>query len=275
METRANYIATGAFTLAVILGVFGFVYWVQTLGSGSGNQITYRIIFSGSVSGLRPGAAVTFDGIRVGEVNSLRLDPHNPGKVEAMVGIERGIPLRADTKVLLSSQGLTGVTQVSLTGGAADAPEIVAEPGQPPTIVVNSSATADLTQAAREVLARIDGMVADNESVLRASLKNIESVTGALARNSDRLDQVMAGIEHLTGSGDNPGELGATAASIRRLADDLDKRTNEISVGLTTFTNSGLKEFQAFAVDGRRTLAELNKAIKNFDEHPSRIIFGR
>ncbi len=46
-------------------------------------------------------------------------------------------------------------------------------------------------------------------------------------------------------------------------------------MGLNQFSNSGLKEFQAFAVDGRRTLAELNKAIKNINEHPSSLLFGR
>jgi phospholipid/cholesterol/gamma-HCH transport system substrate-binding protein len=29
METKANYVITGAFTLAVIVGVFGFVFWFQ------------------------------------------------------------------------------------------------------------------------------------------------------------------------------------------------------------------------------------------------------
>jgi len=47
------------------------------------------------------------------------------------------------------------------------------------------------------------------------------------------------------------------------------------SVGLTRFSNSGLKEFEAFAVDGRKTLVELNKAIKNIDQHPTRLIFGQ
>ena len=37
METKASYIVTGAFTLAVIAGVFGFVYWVQN-GTGSGER---------------------------------------------------------------------------------------------------------------------------------------------------------------------------------------------------------------------------------------------
>ena len=61
----------------------------------------------------------------------------------------------------------------------------------------------------------------------------------------------------------------------RKLAENLDKRTDQISVGFSRFSNSGLKEFEAFAVDGRRTLAELNKAIKNIDQHPTRLLFGR
>ena len=85
----------------------------------------------------------------------------------------------------------------------------------------------------------------------------------------------MAGLENLTGSGDNPGEIAQAAEAIRKLAENLDKRTDEISVGFSRFSNSGLKEFEAFAVDGRKTLAELNKAIKNIDQHPTRLLFGR
>ena len=33
METRANYVLIGLFTLAVILGGFGFVYWFNTIGA--------------------------------------------------------------------------------------------------------------------------------------------------------------------------------------------------------------------------------------------------
>jgi phospholipid/cholesterol/gamma-HCH transport system substrate-binding protein len=99
-------------------------------------------------------------------------------------------------------------------------------------------------------------------------------VTSTLADNSARLDKVMEGLQNLAGGTDGNGQIGRAADSIRRLADDLDKNTNDISVGLSQFSNSGLKEFQAFATDGRRTLAELNKTIKNIDQHPSRLIFG-
>ncbi len=273
METKASYIVTGAFTLAVIFGAFGFIYWFHNSGVG-GERSMYRVVFAGSVSGLRTGSAVQFDGVRVGEVTKLALDPHDPRKVEALIALDRAVPMRADTKVTLDFQGLTGLADVSLTGGSADATPVVADAGGPPTIYAGANAGADVTQAARAVLSRIDGMVAENEEAMRSSLRNIETVTATLAQNSQRLDKVMAGLENLTGSADNHGEIAEAAEAIRKLADNLDKRTDEISTGLTHFSNSGLKEYEAFAVDGRRTLAELHKVIKNINDHPSQLIFG-
>ncbi len=273
METKANYITIGAFTLAVIAGVFGFVYWFQN--SGGGARIAYRIEFGGSVSGLRPGATVLFDGLQVGEVTRLALDPHDPRKVTAMIALPSSVPVRADTKAALQFQGLTGLAEVALTGGSPDAPLLVADAGGIPTLTVGRDAAADVTQEARNVLSRIDGLVADNEEALRASLRNIETVTSALAQNSQRLDHVMAGLETLAGGPDGKGQLGLAVGSIQHLADNLDKRTDEISAGLVRFSNTGLKEYESLAVDGRRTLAELQKAIKNFDQHPSRLIFGQ
>jgi phospholipid/cholesterol/gamma-HCH transport system substrate-binding protein len=274
METRANYLVTGAFALGVVVGVFGFIYWFQNSGGGS-ERSSYRVVFASSVSGLRTGASVLFNGIRVGEVSGLALDARDPRKVVATISVERAVPVRGDTRVALTFRGLTGITEIALTGGAADAPLVAADGGGPPTLYADQSAGADVTQAARDVLSRIDGLVAENESALRSSLHNVEIVTSTLAQNSQRLDNVMAGLENLTGSGDSRGEIAEAAEAIRKLAENLDKHTDEISAGLTRFSDSGLKEFEAFAVDGRRTLAELNKAIRNIDQHPTRLIFGR
>lgn len=274
METKANYVVTGLFTLAVVVAAFGFVFWFQRTGEG-GEQTAYRVVFAGSVAGLHTGADVTFNGIHVGDVAGLALDPHDPRKVTALLKLDRAVPIRADTKVGLAFQGLTGLAEVSLTGGSADAGPLVAQAGEPPTLYADATATADVTQQARDVLAHIDNMVSENEAALHASLANIQTVTSTLARNSQRLDQVMAGLQNLTGGPDGDGQIGKAAESIRRLADDLDKESTQISAGLTQFSNSGLKQFEAFAVDGRRTLAELQKTIQNINQHPNSLIFGR
>src|SRR6186997_1332369 len=133
METRAPFVVVGAFVLAAVAAVFGFVYWLQNTG-GLGPRATYHVQFEGSVPGLLVGAAVLFNGIRVGEVTELKLATDNPRRVNATIGVSAGTPVRADTKVGLDFQGLTGVPAVALEGGketvdTGKVPTLIAEPG--------------------------------------------------------------------------------------------------------------------------------------------------
>jgi phospholipid/cholesterol/gamma-HCH transport system substrate-binding protein len=271
METRANYVLIGLFTLAVIVGAFGFIYWFNTIG-GTGERATYRIVFDGSVSGLRTGASVLFNGIRVGEVTELRLDPAQPRAVVAMVALEKSVAVRGDTAVSLEYQGVTGTASIALRGGSDSSP---LAPGNPPTLKVDAAGAQDVTQAAREAMRRIDQLVADNETVLKGALKNIEAFSQTLATNSQRIDNILAGTEGLLGGGpDKPGDIAQAARAIKTAAENLDARTAEISSGLARFSNSGLREWERLASDGRRTLAEVDKMVKNIDRNPSRLIFG-
>src|SRR5258706_401378 len=80
METRANFVLIGSFTLAVIAAAFGFVLWFQSLHTTKARS-PLRIVFEGPASGLRNGGSVNFNGIRIGEVISVKLD--NPRRVVA------------------------------------------------------------------------------------------------------------------------------------------------------------------------------------------------
>src|SRR5262245_30563447 len=129
METRARYALIGAFMLAVIAASFAFVYWLENKG-GFGQRAYYQLRFDSSVSGLQEGSAVLFNGIRVGEVTGLGLDPEHPDQVIVTVGVVNGTPVRSDTKVGIESQGLTGGAAVTLTGGDASSPPASAENGR-------------------------------------------------------------------------------------------------------------------------------------------------
>src|ERR1700755_1554124 len=150
METRAPFVIVGAFVLAAIVAVFGFVYWLQNTG-GLGPRATYRVQFEGLVPGLLVGAGVLFNGIRVGEVTQLGLAPDNPRFVNATISVAATTPVRTDTKVGLDFQGLTGVPVVTLEGGM-----IVAKSGEPLTLVAEAGAGQSMTQAARDALRRVD-----------------------------------------------------------------------------------------------------------------------
>lgn len=269
METRANYILVGLFALAVIAGGFGFVYWFNSPSSGPERK-RYEVVFDGTVSGLKPGGWVLFNGLRVGEVASLRIDPDAPRQVIAVIYIDKDVVLRQDTGVGLEFQGLTGFATIALRGGSPTAPAL-----DQPILRADLASTQDLSSAARSVLRRLDTVVSENETSVRTSLKNLEVFTGTLANNADRIERIIANAEGVVGGADAKlNDIAEAARSVRSLADNLDKNVSEVSTGLARFSNSGLREWEKLAVDGRRAILTLEQAVKNIDQNPSRLLFG-
>jgi phospholipid/cholesterol/gamma-HCH transport system substrate-binding protein len=193
METRAPFLVVGAFVLAAIVAVFGFVYWLHTTG-GLGPRVTYHVQFEGSVPGLLVGAAVLFNGIRVGEVTDLGLAPDNPRRVNAAISVASTTPVRSDTKVGLEFQGLTGVPVIALEGGT-----LVANSGEVPTLIAEPGAGQSMTQAAHDALRRVDSVLADNAEPLKNTIANLQVFSEGLARNTGKLDNIVAGLEKMTG----------------------------------------------------------------------------
>lgn len=266
METRANYVLIGAFTLAVIAAAFGFVLWFQSLHTTKA-RTPLRVIFEGPASGLRNGGSVNFNGIRVGEVVSVKLD--NPRRVVALAMIENNAPIRKDTKVGLEFQGLTGVAAISLKGGEEAAPSVPLDEDGIPVLTADPNSLQDVTEAIRGTLQNINRVVADNQEAVKNSLHNLETFTLSLARNSEKIDGLMLKVDGVMGKADSlmlgldtlaggkdGGELFLTVKSIRELAEDFDKRSG------------------ALMTDGRKTLADISRAVNNLDRNPTRLIFG-
>ncbi|MGP0090227.1 MAG: ABC-type transport auxiliary lipoprotein family protein [Xanthobacteraceae bacterium] len=198
METKARYVLIGLFTLIVAGGVFGFIYWLHNTG-GLRERTVYRIRFENTVSGLLTGAAVLFNGIRVGDVTGLKLEPDNPKEVMVTLAIDPGTPVRSDSQVSLEFRGLTGTATVAISGGSAKAPLLKGTPGEPPTLTADPTASQDMTQAVRDVLQHVDTILSQNSDALHSTLTNLDTFSQALARNSVGLDQIVNGLVKMTG----------------------------------------------------------------------------
>jgi phospholipid/cholesterol/gamma-HCH transport system substrate-binding protein len=266
METRANYFLIGTFTLAVIAAAFGFVLWFQSLHTTK-QRSPLRVVFEGAASGLRNGGSVNFNGVRVGEVISVKLD--NPRRVVALAMVENNAPIRKDTLVGLEFQGLTGVAAISLKGGEEAAPPVPLDEDGVPVLTADPNSLQDISESIKATLKNVNRLVAENEDTVRSSLQNVQTFTGSLARSSERIDSIMArvdgviaktdnvmlGLDALAGGKDG-GELFQAVKSFRELADNLDKRA------------------AALLLDGRRTLGDISRAVNNLDKNPTRILFG-
>ena len=198
METRAPFVVVGAFVLAAIAAIFGFVYWLHNTG-GLGPRAIYHLQFDGSVPGLLVGAAVLFNGIRVGEVTNLDLAADNPRRVNATISVATTTPVRSDTKVGLEFQGLTGVPVIALEGG-----KLLAGSGEVPVLVAEPGAGQGMTQAARDALRKVDSVLSENSEPLKNTIANLQVFSEGLARNTGKLDGIVAGLERMTGAGSPP-----------------------------------------------------------------------
>src|SRR3979411_3387827 len=172
METRANYVLIGSFTLAVIAAAFRLVMWSQSLHTTKA-RTPLRVVLDYPAAGLRNGGSVNLNGIRVGEVMSVKLD--NPRRVVALAMVENNAPIRKDTLVGLEFQGLTGVAAISLKGGEEAAPPVPLDEDGIPVLTADPNRLQDVTEAIRGTLQNINKVVADNQEAVRNSLRNLEA----------------------------------------------------------------------------------------------------
>jgi phospholipid/cholesterol/gamma-HCH transport system substrate-binding protein len=283
METRANYALIGAFTIAVVFAAFGFVYWFSG-PSTTAQYKTYQIIFSGSVSGLTRGASVEFDGLKVGEVTQLGISEEDPSRVDVLVSIDKKTPIKIDTKARLEAAGFTGVKTVALVGGTPRAPVLVAAPGQSyPRIEAERSdlqniidSVQRLSMKATDALDKIDKLLDVNSATITQTLKNAETFSKALADNSENIGSVMT-------------DMAALGRSLKPIPERLDKLLAAIdpkklssistdiaaaSSNLKTFSGGGLKQYEQLAVDARKTLETVERAVRSLEKNPQQVIFG-
>jgi phospholipid/cholesterol/gamma-HCH transport system substrate-binding protein len=283
METRANFVLIGAFTLAVIAGGFLFVLWFSGLTHVAQRQ-TYAILFDGSVAGLSRGSAVQFNGIRVGEVTDIDLVAGDPRRVEVLVEIAGPAPINQDTKARLEVQGLTGSAVIALTGGAPGSPPLVGKNGAPPVIVGESSEMQNILQAVQTLSAKadsaldhIDRLVADNSATVSDAVRNVDVFSKALADNAAGVNSALNGISELG------KKIGPLADRLQGLSDDADKLVKAVDpdqvrgiVGdVKTFADtlannkaaiaSTLSDAATLAKRLNDTAGSLNAALADFD----------
>jgi phospholipid/cholesterol/gamma-HCH transport system substrate-binding protein len=124
METDKHYFIVGLFILGIAAAAALFAIWLTT--SGERDDVLYRINFSESVSGLSLGDSVKYLGVDVGTVKAMGIDPADPRRVRVDVQLRKDTPVKTDTKAVLTMKGLTGVVFIELSGGKADAKDLLA-----------------------------------------------------------------------------------------------------------------------------------------------------
>lgn len=287
METKANYVAVGAFVLICAIGLVVTLLWL------AGAQYTqeysyYQTIFKGSVSGLGKGTVTRYNGIEVGRVTDLTFDPNDPQSVIVTLQVQPGLGIRQNSVATIASQGLTGGSYVEIKGGTQNSPLLEAKEEQRyPIIRSEVSSLQQLQQSAPEVVAKLnqaadrinDVLKDENRRALSNALLSLETLTTALANRAPEIDRAIRNAEA------SITRLEETSRRFDPSMDKLDSTIEEASTTLKKYgkvadnadafiTGEGLAQVSELIGDLRRLSGNLSRFSEQLNRQPTKLLFG-
>lgn len=303
METKVNFAIVGSFVLLLGSALIGGVLWLSSEKSYRKSYDTYLIYMEESVSGLSPDAAVEYRGVQVGRVRRIALAPGNVEKVELTLDIERGTPIKQNTLAVLSTQGLTGIAHVELTGGSRDAALLQASTGEAypvirtgPSLMMRldgavSTLIGNLTLTSENLNALLDER---NRAALKQTLANLERVSGTLAGRSAAIE---AGIADAARTMENSARLSAELSGlverVHRSAEAFDRMASEgarAAAGIAStvdgtradlqqltaqLTADTVPEARQLLEELRETTASLRRFSEQLERNPAMLVHGK
>ena len=299
METRANYVLIGAFTVLTAVFLLLFALWAAKFSSDR-DWDRYEVIFSEPVTGLTEGGSVQYNGIGVGTVDRLSLDPDDARNVIALLKLKADTPVKVDTRAKLSQQGITGVPFIQLTGGSPQA--ALLEPNDNddiPIIRTEPSALQNIADTANRLVARLDQLLSEqNIGRISATLANLEQATGSIAGQKDDIARLIVNARDATAAMKTtlatadgtlkgldqhlvqrlPGLLDRIDAAIAKLdatAGNANALIAENRPGLQRFTNDGLGQLGPTLAELRALIRDLRAVSQRLEGNPARYLLGR
>lgn len=267
METKANYVLIGAATVIGAVLIMLFAMWMANSEFRRGYNV-YDIVFNDPVRGLTEGGEVRFNGIKVGEVDTLRIDPDNPNRVIARVRVSAEVPVREDSEARLEPIGLTGVSLIQLSAGSPTAELLRPGFGGPPPRITGRASQIDLlversediALRASEAMAAVRDLLTD-ENIARVTriIENLETVSDQLAAQDSVVSQSGAAAREVT----------VLARQMQRDLSELDQVMGEINDAAAVASGETLPELAAAGEEIRRAAAAISRVANNLEENPS------
>ena len=294
-----NYTLVGAFVLALGAALIAVVLWLASGGAFQKKYDLYHAIEDESVAGLNLNAPVKHNGVDVGKVRDIRLDPANPERVILLLAIERGSPIKEDTVAVLKTQGLTGIAYVELSGGTRAAANLGVLAGNPyPVIRTKPSLSARLENVLTSVLAKLDStsnsinalLGEDNRAALKSALADIAIVARTVAARKDALDASLIQAEKTLKNTATASaqiapvidRIGRSAAAIEKMGNDFSqtsasatKAVDVVGADISRFTANTLPELQQLLAELGALTTSLRRVSEQTERDPRGLLFGR
>ncbi|HED16848.1 MAG TPA: MCE family protein [Gammaproteobacteria bacterium] len=283
MESRINYIITGAFVVVFTTGLIVFAFWLGKY-SDQGEYLYYKAHMKESVSGLSNDASVKYRGVNVGTVESIKINPRNSEEINLILKIKKDTPIKQDMKVMLKFYGLTGLAFIEIEGGSNSSPLIEHKKGVIPTIEYSPSIYSNFTQSLTKIAGKLS-IILDNLDVL-LNKKNADNISQTLSNFNDLSQDIKSYQSEIRKLVENGVVMeNKIIATSKKVADASDKMKNL----LTRVDNSlqqgdyNLKELSTHTFEQIDELMynlnvltkEIQETVSSIKRSPSDLLFKR
>ncbi|MCK9373716.1 MAG: MlaD family protein [Sulfuricurvum sp.] len=291
MERNANFILVGVFAIISIVSLAGFAFWMGKYGVDEDRFESYKTYIYESVGGLKASSPVKLKGIEVGFVEELRIDPDNPERVEINFKVEKEIPVKTDSIIVLNSQGIAGISFLEIKGGSKGAQPLHSakrgerlEIGSEPSVVVKltDQAQSILTQLT-QTLQRAQRLTSDkNIDNVATTLENVAQISTGLKANQHELSGVITGAKEVE---EHAGDTLKEVAKVTRKTDLVLDETRNLAIESSALireiqkadtvnrvsstldvSNEAIEEMKSLLVEGK-------SLVREFKESPRDLLF--
>ena len=237
MQPKREQALVGLFVLIAVAVLFATVF---TMSGAFGQSTTKFHAYFPFAGGLEPGATVRYaGGPKVGRVDSVRLDPRNPSRLDIIFSVQSDLPVKTDSGVKIMSMSPLSDNHVEILPGSAQAPRAASGALLPSQKYVDFNAvTAQLNDLNPQV----------------------QQLLGNLNDRASEVKETIARVNDLLGP-QNRANLAATLANTRGM---LEENRPQVKAALQN-VNAVSEKLQPLLEDFRKTSAEANQALSHID----------
>lgn len=274
MESKANYTVVGLSVLLLTLGLLITALWLS-VGFDQKKYKIYAVYLHEAVSGLSEESTVKFNGVPVGTVLKIKLNPSDPQQVKLLLKIEEDTPITTSTTATLMSQGITGVSYLGLSASSSDLTPLEKIPNEPYPIIPTrpslfnqlDGVIKDVSENINRVAERINQLLDDeNTLAVKKTLTNFQTITDTFAENKANIYRTLQNADTLTKNLSAASrELPQTIKELRKTIDKLGAMAN--SVGRAGLKVGSVMDSSKVAINklSQQTIPPVNILIKRLD----------
>ena len=261
-----------AISVVVFLTALVFVGGVNLFRQKKVEYTTY-FKFAG---GLDPGSLVRFGGLKVGTIESAKIDPKDSTRILVKLQVNAGTPFRTNSKARISSLGFLGENYLEVSAGTRDAPLLPAGSELPAMEIVQ---LADVFNNVNNITVNANKLVGDlDERVLTLSdnatelIKNMNEVVNpenrahfnsVLANSDGMLKDMRPHLEKTLGN------IETTSAKLPPTVDNVNVtlgKTNKLADHLDAMLLENRKEIHDTLLRLNSSLVDAQRLIVNLDD---------